>query len=151
MRPPEAADPWAGNVFRRFHARVMLAMIRRPAVGRARAIEHREEDQDVAHDRVQSNRGMRERAVIADRHADSADPRQCDRNERDCPSRPWKRDEADNRQHVNQADVEKRRDRAFGGLPPRGFPWFGAEAGHNYRTGWNTHEGAFLPLTALRT
>src|SRR5581483_4405486 len=131
MCPPESADPWTGDVFRCLDLRMMLPVIRRPTVRRAGAVEHREEDQRMPDDRVQLDGCMREAAVIAHRHAESAKPGEADRDGGDAPAGPRECEQADDGEQMNGDDVEKRRAIAPGRLPPGCIPWFGAETGDN--------------------
>ena len=67
VRPPEAADARAGDVLGRVGLRVVKPVVGGPGQRRARAVEHREERQHVAHHRMQLDRLVRDRAVVARR------------------------------------------------------------------------------------
>ena len=56
----------ARHIIDRIGVCVMIAMIRDPRAGRARAIEARKENQNLLNDRMQLNRAMREAAMVAD-------------------------------------------------------------------------------------
>ena len=80
-------------------------------------------------DRVQPQRGVGQRAVVADRHGQSTQPRQTNRRGDHPPARRGEEDEADRGKNVDAEDVVEGGAIPFGGLPPRTLPWLGAEAG----------------------
>src|SRR5260370_6583756 len=79
MRPPETAPHRARDVFRTVSLGVMQTMAGGPRGRRAGAVEHREENQHSARPRIQRERAMRNRAMVPDRGAESAEEyeRQC--------------------------------------------------------------------------
>src|ERR1043165_384136 len=131
MRPPEAADPGTGDVLRRFHARVMLAMVGRPARGSAGAAEHREKDEEMADHAMELQRLVGDGAVIADGDADAAEPRDGEPHQQDAPPRPGEEDEADQSEDVNRNDVQQGLPLAGRRLPPGNVPRLTAETGEN--------------------
>src|SRR5260370_23548202 len=102
MRPPEAAPNWTRDVVRSVGLGVMQAMAGGPGGRRARAVEHREENQHSARPRIQRDRAMRDCALIADGGAESSDEDQRDRPCQHLPFWNWVEDQADNCGYMNQ-------------------------------------------------
>src|SRR5579864_7129345 len=95
MRPPEAAPDWARDVVRSIGLGVMQAMAGGPGGWRARPVEHREENQHSARPWIERDRAMRDRAMIADGGAESADEDQGDRPCQHLPTWNWVENQAD--------------------------------------------------------
>src|SRR5579872_4025916 len=121
MRPPESVAR-TRDVVIRIRRSMMQTMIGGPAYRRTRAVKYREESQYLAHDGVEFERAMRDRAMVADRRADAADPCERQRAEEDGPSGQRKHDQSHQRGHVDQDDPSKDSRLARGGTPPRPFP-----------------------------
>src|SRR5208282_2920476 len=87
MRPPEAAPNRARDVVGGVSLGVMQAMAGGPAGRRAGTVEHREENQHSARPWIQRQRAMRDRAMVPDSGAQSADEYERYRAEQNAPSR----------------------------------------------------------------
>src|ERR1019366_4889413 len=87
MRPPETAPYRARDVVRGVSLGVMQAMAGGPTGRRTGTVEHREKNQHSARPRIQRERAMRDRAMVPDRGAQSADEYARYRDEQHAPSR----------------------------------------------------------------
>src|SRR5580704_14767985 len=88
MRPPEA-ETRARDIFRRVSLGVMQPMAGSPRRRRARSVEHRKENQHAARPRIQLERSMRDRAMVPNRRAETAEKYQRHRAQKYRPA--WKR------------------------------------------------------------
>src|SRR5438046_3181806 len=84
---------------------------------------------------MQPQRSMGERAVIANRDTESAEPRQKHGRCNDAPARRRIKHEANGGKNMNPHNVIKRGVIAGGRLPPWTVPWFLAEAGEDRAIG----------------
>src|SRR5258708_8319890 len=103
----------------------MQAMSRGPRGRRARAVEHREENQHSARPRIKRERSMRDRAMVPDGGTQSAEEHQRHCAENYVPSGKRVKDESDSGGNMNEADPEQYRNVATPGVPPGLIPRFG--------------------------
>src|ERR1039457_4378906 len=120
MRPPETAPNRTRDVVRGVSLGVMQAMAGGPTGRRAGTVEHREENQHSARPRIQGQRAMRDRAMVPDRGAQSADEYQRYRAEQHAPSGNRIQHQSNRGGNMNEANPEQDRK-----VPPRGDvpPW----------------------------
>src|SRR6202451_2587622 len=110
MRPPETAPARARDVFRGVSLGVMQPMARGPRGRRAGAVEHRQENQDAARPRIQRERAMRDRAMIPDRGAESAEEHQRQRAEEHGPSGNRIKHQSNRGSNMNEENPAQYRD-----------------------------------------
>src|SRR5260221_999845 len=125
MRPPETAPARARNIFRGVSLGVMQTMAGGPRGRRAGAVEHRQENQDSARPRIQRERAMRDRTMIPDGGAQSAQEyeRQCAKKYR--PSGNRIQHESNRGGNMNEENPEQDRNVASRGVPPGLLPRLG--------------------------
>ena len=82
MRPPKPTVARAGHIFFGVGFGMVMAMIGCPRQRRAGAIEHRTENQNLLHDRVEFERAMRQAAVITNGCANATDDEQSQGDQR---------------------------------------------------------------------
>src|ERR1019366_5812669 len=115
MRPPETAPNRTRDVVRAVSLGMMRARAAGPGGGRARAVEHREENQHSARPWIQRERAMRDRAMVPDRGAQSADEYQRYRAEQHAPSGNRIKHQSNRGGNMNEANPEQDRK-----ITPRG-------------------------------
>src|SRR5260221_12547083 len=124
MRPPETAPARARNIFRGVSRGVMQPLAGGPAGRRAGAVEHRKENQPSARPRIQRERAMRDRAMVPDGGAQSAEEyeRQCAEKYR--PSGNRIQHESNRGGNMNEENPKQYRNVAPRGVPPGLLPRF---------------------------
>jgi hypothetical protein len=80
---------------------MMKAMIGRPRQGSPRAIVHRNENQHFPDSRMQTERTMREGAMITDSSSYAAHPCERIRGKEERPTWQWIEDQSNNSSHMN--------------------------------------------------
>jgi hypothetical protein len=122
MRPPESSDSRAGDIFKGIGGGVMKPVIRSPRKWRTRAIKHSKKDENLTNNRMQPERTMGKRPVIAHRRPHTAKPGENDRCEQYFPPRQRTNDQPYYGSDMNQDHPHKRCTLAGRRAPPRPSP-----------------------------
>ncbi len=122
MRPPESALLRTGDVLRQVGDGVMQAVVCHPTRWMAGAVEHRPKDQKLLDERVGPERLVREHSVITNRRAESAESGEEKGQAEDFEARQRKKNQADDRKHVNDDEVSENAFLAMDGFPKRAVP-----------------------------
>jgi hypothetical protein len=101
---------------------VVAAVVRDPLARRARAVEHRREYEDLLDGRVELDRAVRERTVVAHRGAEAPQRYEAERHQEDGPARDRVEHEAHRGERVDRDEVDEDRCLAFGDVPPGRIP-----------------------------
>jgi hypothetical protein len=101
---------------------MMMPVIGHPARGRSAAIEHGAENQEMLDNPIELERAMREKPMIANRGAESAERRNAQGDQKHLQARHRIQNHADNRQNVDQYEVRQNAQFAFRRFPKWLFP-----------------------------
>src|ERR1700722_5714591 len=122
MRPEEAV-PRTGDVVVGIGGRVMEAMAGDPADWLAGAVKDGKESQHRERPRLQRQCPVGDRAMVADRRAEAADPGERERCAQHAPAGKGKQNKSDYRGKVDKDNPPQGEGVLRGRPPPRPLPW----------------------------